>query len=98
MKYIIFLSLVFSSLSLIGCKEKRVDYFKYEIVDGINICALKTEEIKEAIDFSMFDTSFKSINGNFNDELSKQIYERSLKNISQKESKHVFCFSKNSLK
>ena len=98
MKYIIFLSLVFSSLSLIGCKEKRVDYFKYEIVDGINICALKTEEIKEASDFSMFDTSFKSINGNFNDELSKQIYERSLKNISQKESKHVFCFSKNSLK
>ena len=67
---------MFSSLSLIGCKEKRVDYFKYEIADGINICALKTEEIKEAIDFSMFDTSFKSINGNFNDELSKQIYER----------------------
>ena len=59
---------MFSSLSLIGCKEKRVDYFKYEIVDGINICALKTEEIKEASDFSMFDTSFKSINGNFNDE------------------------------
>lgn len=98
MKYIFFFSLVFSSLSLIGCKEKRVEYFKYEIVDSINICALKTEEIENSSDFSMFDTSFKSINGNFDDELSKQIYESSLKNIGQKQSKHVFCFSKNSLK
>jgi hypothetical protein len=94
MKYIIFLSLVFSSLSLIGCKEKRVDYFKYEIVDGINICALKTEEIKEASDFSMFDTSFKSINGNFNDELSKQIYERSLKTSAKKKVNMFFAFQK----
>lgn len=98
MKYIFFFSLVFSSLSLIGCKEKRVDYFKYQIVDSINICALKTEEIEKSNDFSMFDTSFKSINGDFNDELSKQIYEISLKNIGQKENKHIFCFSKNNLK
>lgn len=98
MKYIFFLSLVFLSLSLVGCKEKRVNYFKYEIVDSTSACALKTEEIKESSDFSMFDTSFKGINGDFNDELSKQIYEISLKNIGQKENKHIFCFPKNSLK
>ncbi|WP_179998379.1 hypothetical protein [Acinetobacter sp. YH12239] len=98
MKYITFLSILLASIAISGCKEKRVDYFQYEIVDNENICSLKHEEVFESQEFSMFDTFFRDISGNPNDELSETIYKQSLKNLSNNKSKYIFCFSKNNLK
>ncbi|WP_419819728.1 hypothetical protein [Acinetobacter sp.] len=98
MKYIALFSILLASVSIIGCKEKRVRYFQYEIVNNESICSLKHEDIFESKDFSMFDTFFRDISGNPNDELSETIYKQSLKNLSNQKSKYIFCFSKNSLK
>ena len=98
MKYIVLLSMLLTSLSLIGCKEKRVRYFKYEIVSNESICSLKPKEFLDSKDFSMFDTFFRDMDGNPNDELSETIYRESLKNLSNTSSKYIFCFSKSSLK
>ena len=98
MKSINILSICLLSLFSIGCKEKRVRYFQYEIVNNESICSLKPKEIIESKEFSMFDIVFRDLNGNPNDELSVTIYKQSLKNLSNKESKYIFCFSKDSLK
>jgi len=87
MKYIVFLSILLASFSIIGCKEKRVRY-----------CSLKPKEIFESKEFSMFDTFFRDMDGNPNDELSETIYRESLKNLSNTSSKYIFCFPKSSLK
>ena len=84
MKYIVFLSILLASFSIIGCKEKRVRYFQYEIVNNESICSLKPKEIFESKEFSMFDTFFRDMDGNPNDELSETIYRESLKNLSNK--------------
>ena len=98
MKYIAFLGILLVSILMVGCKEKRVRYFQYQIVNSEIICSLKQEGIFESKDFSMFDTFFRDISGNPNDELSETIYKQSLKNLSNKKNKYVFCFSKKSLK
>lgn len=72
-------------------------YFQYKILNNESICSLKPQEIYDSNDFSMFDTSFKNINGDFDDELSKKIYTQSLENLANKESKYIFCFSKDTL-
>ena len=92
MKYIVFLSILLASFSIIGCKEKRVRYFQYEIVNNESICSLKPKEIFESKEFSMFDTFFRDMDGNPNDELSETIYRESLKNLSNTSSKYIFCF------
>lgn len=97
MKNINLLSVFFISIILIGCKEKRVADFQYEILEDKSICSLKPQEIYDSNEFSMFDTSFKNESGSFNDELSKKIYAQSLKNLSNKDSKYIFCFSKDML-
>ena len=98
MKYIVFLSILLASFSIIGCKEKRVRYFKYEIVSNESICSLKPKEFFDSKEFSMFDTFFRDMDGNPNDELSETIYRESLKNLSNTSSKYIFCFPKSSLK
>lgn len=94
MKYIVFLSILLASFSIIGCKEKRVRYFQYEILNNESICSLKPKEIFESKEFSMFDTFFRDMDGNPNDELSETIYKESLKNLSNTSSKYIFCFPK----
>ena len=81
-----------------ACKEKRVHSFKYEIINNESICALKPKDVFESNKFSMFDTFFRDISGNPNDELSETIYKQSLKNLSNKKNKYIFCFPKKSLK
>lgn len=98
MKYIVVFSILFASISIIACKEKRVHYFQYEIVNNQSICSLKHQELFESKEFSMFDTFFRDIGENPNDELSQSIYKQSLKNLSNKKTKYIFCFSKNSFK
>ena len=75
MKYIVFLSILLASFSIIGCKEKRVRYFQYEIVNNESICSLKPKEIFESKEFSMFDTFFRDMDGNPNDELSALLHK-----------------------
>ena len=48
MKYIALFSILLASVSIIGCKEKRVRYFQYEIVNNESICSLKHEDIFES--------------------------------------------------
>ncbi|KAF1022577.1 MAG: hypothetical protein GAK29_03155 [Acinetobacter bereziniae] len=95
MKYMVFLAVL---LSIIGCKDKKVDSFQYEIVNNEIICSLKPKEVFESKEFARFDTFFKDLNGNPNDELSNSIYTQSLKNLSNKKSKYIFCFSKKDMK
>ncbi|TCM59884.1 hypothetical protein EC844_1374 [Acinetobacter calcoaceticus] len=83
--------------STLGCKEKKVDYFKYEEIDSEKVCALKPKQINEADSTSMFDSSFKTINGKFNEKISSIIYEQSLENLSIKKNKYIFCISKKTL-
>ncbi|MCU4434643.1 hypothetical protein KTI96_20290 [Acinetobacter bereziniae] len=90
MKYMVFLAVL---LSIAGCKDKKVDSFQYEIVNNEIICSLKPKEVFESKEFARFDTFFKDLNGNPNDELSNSIYTQSLKNLSNKKSKYIFCFS-----
>ncbi|MFW1799512.1 hypothetical protein ACG9YX_05650 [Acinetobacter nematophilus] len=95
MKYMFFLAVL---LSIVGCKDKKVDSFQYEIVNNEIICSLKPKEVFESKEFARFDTFFKDLNGNPNDELSNSIYTQSLKNLSNKKSKYIFCFSKKDMK
>ncbi|WP_436860566.1 hypothetical protein [Acinetobacter haemolyticus] len=84
-----FLILLF--ISLVGCKEKKVDDFKYEFYGG-KICALKTSDMKAASDFGLLDSSFKYKEDVFDEKLSVDIYDESLKNLSNNQSKYIFCF------
>ena len=84
-----FLILLF--ISLVGCKEKKVDDFKYEFYGG-KICALKTSDMKAASDFGLLDSSFKYKEDIFDEKLSVDIYDESLKNLSNNQSKYIFCF------
>lgn len=84
-----FLILLF--VSLVGCKEKKVDDFKYEFY-GRKICALKTNDMKAASDFGLLDSSFKYKEDVFDEKLSVDIYDESLKNLSNNQSKYIFCF------
>ncbi|MDQ9817416.1 hypothetical protein RFY44_00780 [Acinetobacter bereziniae] len=95
MKYMVFLAVL---LSIAGCKDKKVDSFQYEIVNNEIICSLKPKEVFESKEFARFDTFFKDLNGNPNDELSNSIYTQSLKNLSNKKSKYIFCFSKKDMR
>jgi len=74
-----------------GCKEKQVEDFKYEFY-GSKICALKTSGMKAANDFGLLDSSFKHKENIFDEKLSVDIYGESLKNLSNKQSKYIFCF------
>ncbi|ERP94994.1 hypothetical protein Q674_06015 [Acinetobacter sp. COS3] len=84
-----FLILLF--ISLVGCKEKKVNDFKYEFYGG-KICALKTSDMKAASDFGLLDSSFKYKEDVFDEKLSVDIYDESLKNLSNNQSKYIFCF------
>ena len=95
MKYMVFLAVL---LSIAGCKDKKVDSFQYEIVNNEIICSMKPKEVFESKEFARFDTFFKDLNGNPNDELSNSIYTQSLKNLSNKKSKYIFCFSKKDMR
>lgn len=74
-----------------GCKEKQVEDFKYEFY-GSKICALKTSDMKAANEFGLLDSSFKYKENIFDEKLSVDIYGESLKNLSNKQSKYIFCF------
>lgn len=74
-----------------GCKEKKVEDFKYEFY-GSRICALKTSDIRAANEFGLLDSSFKYKENIFDEKLSVDIYDESLKNLSNKQSKYIFCF------
>lgn len=74
-----------------GCKEKQVEDFKYEFY-GSRICALKTSDIRAANEFGLLDSSFKYKENIFDKKLSVDIYDESLKNLSNKQSKYIFCF------
>ncbi|MBJ8551393.1 hypothetical protein [Acinetobacter bereziniae] len=95
MKYMVFLDVL---LSTVGCQDKKIDYFQYEIINNEIICSLKPKEVFESKEFARFDTFFKDLNGNPNDELSNSIYTQSLKNLSNKKSKYIFCFPKKDMK
>ncbi|MBJ8451445.1 hypothetical protein I6M90_05860 [Acinetobacter bereziniae] len=95
MKYMVFL---IALLSIVSCKDKKVDSFQYEIVNNEIICSLKPKEVFESKEFARFDTFFKDLNGNPNDELSNSIYTQSLKNLANKKSKYIFCFSKKDMR
>lgn len=84
-----FLILLF--ISLVGCKEKKLDDLKYEFYGG-KICALKTSDMKAASDFGLLDSSFKYKEDVFDEKLSVDIYDESLKNLSNNQSKYIFCF------
>lgn len=74
-----------------GCKEKKVEDFKYEFY-GSKICALKTNDMRVANEFGLLDSSFKYKENIFDEKLSVDIYGESLKNLSNKQSKYIFCF------
>ncbi|ENX21832.1 hypothetical protein F892_01070 [Acinetobacter vivianii] len=74
-----------------GCKEKQVEDFKYEFY-GSKICALKTNDMRAANEFGLLDSSFKYKENIFDEKLSVDIYGESLKNLSNKQSKYIFCF------
>lgn len=95
MKYMVFL---IALLSIVSCKDKKVDSFQYEIINNEIICSLKPKEVFESKEFARFDTFFKDLNGNPNDELSNSIYTQSLKNLSNRKSKYIFCFSKKEMR
>lgn len=84
--------------NIVSCTEEKKSTFQYEILNNIDLCALKPPNIYESNYFSSFDTFFRDINENPNDELSRNVYEQSLKNLSNKESKYIFCISKDNLK
>jgi len=74
-----------------GCKEKQVEDFKYEFY-GSKICALKTNDMRAANEFGLLDSSFKYKENIFDEKLLVDIYGESLKNLSNKQSKYIFCF------
>lgn len=74
-----------------GCKEKQTENFNYEF-SGHQLCALKTSDMKAASDFGLLDSSFKYKEDVFDEKLSVDIYDESLKNLSNNQSKYIFCF------
>lgn len=82
---------------LTGCKDNRIKNFDYEI-KGNEICAIKPKIILSSDNFDLFDSSFLYANGNANEELSRQIYENSLKNLKNKEYKYIFCLERSQFK
>ncbi|MDF2416817.1 hypothetical protein GWP85_04695 [Acinetobacter beijerinckii] len=82
---------------LLGCKEKRVEDFKYEFF-GSKLCALKTSDMKAANEFGQLDSSFKYKENIFDEKLSADIYEESLKNLSNKKAKYIFCLDSSKVK
>ncbi|MEN8281698.1 hypothetical protein [Acinetobacter gerneri] len=82
---------------LTGCQDNTVKDFYYEI-KGNEICAIKPKIIILSDRFDLFDSSFLYANGNANEELSRQIYEDSLKNLKNKEYKYIFCLERSQFK
>ena len=76
---------------LVGCKEKKMTDFKYEFSSS-KICALKTSEMIAANDFGLLDSSFKYKGNVFDEKLSTDIHEESLKNLYKKKTNYIFCF------
>ena len=76
---------------LVGCKEKKMKDFKYEFSSS-KICALKTSEMIAANDFGLLDSSFKYKGNVFDEKLSIDIHEESLKNLYKKKTNYIFCF------
>ena len=89
--------IVFLLTLLLGCKEKKVEDFKYEFY-GTELCALKTSDMKAASEFGRLDSSFKYKENIFDEELSADIYEESLKNLSSKKTKYIFCLDSSKVK
>ena len=89
--------IVFLLTLLLGCKEKKVEDFKYEFY-GSKLCALKTSDMKAANEFGRLDSSFKYKENIFDEELSADIYEESLKNLSNKKTKYIFCLDSSKVK
>ena len=85
------ISIILLFVFLLGCKEKQVEDFKYEFY-GSKLCALKTSDMIAAHEFGLLDISFKHKESIFDEKLSIDIYEESLKNLSNKQSKSIFCF------
>ncbi|OBY75984.1 MULTISPECIES: hypothetical protein [Acinetobacter] len=91
------ISMLLVLVFLLGCKEKQVEDFKYE-VSGHQLCAVKTNDINTASEFGLFDSSFHSQGNSFDEQMSVEIYHESLDNLSNKESRHIFCFDTSKLK
>ncbi|WP_433847891.1 hypothetical protein [Acinetobacter proteolyticus] len=89
--------IIFTFVFLLGCKEKRIEDFKYEF-SGHQLCALKTSEMSAANEFGLLDSSFKYKEDIFDEKLSIDIYEESLKKLSNKQSKYIFCIATSSIK
>ncbi|MDH0032132.1 MULTISPECIES: hypothetical protein [unclassified Acinetobacter] len=85
------ITIIFFLPLLLGCKEKKVEDFKYEFYDS-KLCALKTSDMRVANDFGLLDSSFKYKENIFDEKLSVDIYEKSLKNLSDKQTQYIFCF------
>ncbi len=83
--------IILTFVFLLSCKEKRIEDFKYEF-SGHQLCALKTSDMKAASDFGLLDSSFKYKEDFFDEKLSVDIYDESLKNLSNNQSKYIFCF------
>ena len=65
--------------------------FNYEFSSS-KICALKTSEMIAANDFGLLDSSFKYKGNVFDEKLSIDIHEESLKNLYKKKTNYIFCF------
>ncbi|MCH7305313.1 hypothetical protein MMP74_13140 [Acinetobacter sp. NIPH 1869] len=89
--------IILTFVFLLGCKEKRIEDFKYEF-SGHQLCALKTSEMSVANEFGLLDSSFKYKENVFDEKLSIDIYEESLKKLSNKQSKYIFCIATSSIK
>lgn len=85
------ISIILLFVFLLGCNENQVEDFKYEFY-GSKLCALKTSDMIAAHEFGLLDISFKHKESIFDEKLSIDIYEESLKNLSNKQSKSIFCF------
>lgn len=91
------ISIILLLVFLLGCKEKQVEDFKYEF-SGRQLCAVKTNDINAASEFGLFDSSFKDEGNSFVEQMSVEIYKESLENLSNKESRYIFCFDTLKLK
>nr|WP_277603273.1 hypothetical protein [Acinetobacter sp. ANC 3882] len=86
---LISISLLLTFLS--ACKEKKVVDFNYEF-SGSKLCALKTSDMIAANDFGLLDSSFKYKENVFDEKLSIDIHQQSLKNLYNKQTNYIFCF------
>lgn len=91
---LILITILTSFLS--GCKSKTIDFLTYELNKNNEVCAIKPTDIKEADMVSMFDGSFKSIDGKFNEKLSEITYKQSLINLADTHNNYLFCIPKSS--